>query len=102
MHYWALFTALIVFVVKYYTSVEMRKLERRLNRVKDDLHLAKEKLQQAQEKYNSVETEKQNMEGRVGRMKEVIEDIQMRLTSKEESDTEEVLISDNPPQARPF
>ena len=90
--FWALFAGVVVFGVKYYTSIEMRKLERRLNRVKDDLHLAKEKLQQAQEKYNSVETEETSMEGRVGRMKEVIEDIQMRMTAKDDGPDEELVV----------
>ena len=94
--YWAIFAAVVVFALKYYTSIEMRKLERRLNRVKEDLHLAKEKLQQAQDKYNSVETEETSMEGRVGRMKEIIEDIQMRMTGKDDGPDEEILVADSP------
>ncbi len=101
MHYWALFTAVVVFGVKYYTSIEMRKLERRLNKVKDDLHLAKEKLHQAQESQNGVQTEEQMFEERFRRIKETIEDIQMRLSAKDERETEEV-VADSAPPPRSF
>lgn len=102
MHYWALFTAIVVFGVKYYTSVEMRKLERRLNRVKDDLHAAKEKLQQAQQRQDNVQTEEALFEERLRSMKETIEDIQMRMTAKDRSDSDEVVISEGAPPPRTF
>ena len=44
MLYWLLFSLLGVFIVKYYTAVEMRKLERRLERVlhgAEDEHAAR-------------------------------------------------------------
>ena len=100
MHYWALFTAVIVFSVKYYTSVEMRKLERRLNKVKEDLHLAKDKHQQAQDSRDSVQKEEVLFEERVRRMKETIEDLQLRLTSKEEDGQEDVVVVDSAPPPR--
>jgi predicted nucleic acid-binding Zn-ribbon protein len=102
VHYWVLFTLLIVVVVKYYTAVEMRKLERRLEKVKEDLQMAKEKLQETQEKYNGIKSEEELYLERVTRMKEVIEDIQIRLTTKEDADAEEVVVSDGGPPPRAF
>ena len=95
MHYWALFAAVAVFGVKYYTSLEMRKLEQRLNTVKDDLHLAKEKLQQAQERLGTVQSEEELTQERIRCMKETIEDIHLRMTAKDESDSDEVLVTDS-------
>lgn len=100
MHYWALFTAIIVFGVKYYTSVEMRKLERRLNKVKEDLRLAKDKHQQAAERQDNVQKEEELFQERVRRMKETIEDLQLRLTSRDEEDQEEVVVVDSAPPPR--
>jgi hypothetical protein len=100
VHYWALFTAVIVFGVKYYTSVEMRKLERRLNKVKEDLHLAKDKHSQAQDGQNNVQKEEILFEERVRRMKETIEDLQVRLTSKDDDGQEEVVVVDSAPPPR--
>ena len=102
MHYWVLFTLLIVVVVKYYTAVEMRKLERRLEKVKEDLQMAKEKLHETQEKHNTVKSEEELYLERVTRMKEVIEDIQIRLTTKEDADSEEVVVVDGGPPPRAF
>ena len=95
MHYWALFTAVVVFGVKYYTSLEMRKLEQRLNAVRDDLHLAKEKHQQAQERLDTVQSEEELAQEPIRCMKETIEDIHLRMTAKDESDSDEVLVTDS-------
>ena len=100
MHYWALFTAIVVFGVKYYTSVEMRKLERRLNKVKEDLRLSKDRHQQAQDRMTSVKHDEEHFEERVRRIKETIEDLQLRLTSKDEADHEDVVVVDSAPPPR--
>ena len=101
MHYWALFTAVVVFGVKYYTSVEMRKLERRLGKVKEDLGLAKDRHQQAQDRADGVQKEEVLFEERVRRMKETIEDLQLRLTSKEDAGQEDsVMVVDSAPPPR--
>ena len=102
MHFWAIAVLLIVFGVKYYTSLEMRKLERRLEKVKDDLQSAKEKLQQAQERLSNVQQEEELFGTRQRAMKETIEDIQMRLTSKEESLGEDSVVADSAPPPRGF
>ena len=100
MHYWALFTTIIVFGVKYYTSVEMRKLERRLNKVKEDLHLAKQKHGQAQDSRNGVQKEEELFVERVRHIKETIEDLQLRMTAKQDTDGEDVVVVDSAPPSR--
>ena len=102
MLHWAASVLLIVFGVKYYTSIEMRKLERRLEKVKDDLQRAKEKLQQAQAGQASVQQEVEVFEERQRAMKETIEDIQMRMTSKGNSNAEDVVVADSAPPPRTF
>ena len=96
MHYWALLTAVEVFGVKYYTSLEMRKLEQRLNTVKDDLHLAKEKLQQTQERLGIVQSEDELAQEQLGFMNETIEDIQLRMTAKDDYVSDEVFVQTAP------
>jgi len=102
VHYWAISVLLIVFGVKYYTSVEMRKLERRLEKVKDDLQRAKEKLQQAQERQSNVQQEEEVFGARQRAMKETIEDIQMRMSAKEAAAAEDVVVADSAPPPRTF
>ncbi|GEM_PF-795718 len=102
VHYWALFSAVVVFGVKYYTSLEMRKLEQRLNTVKDDLHLAKEKLQQAQDRQMTVQSEEEHAQERLRCVKETIEDIHIRMTAKDVNESDEVGVADATPSSRTF
>ncbi len=85
MVFWVITTLVIVVVVKYYTANEMRKLEQRLGIVKDDLHSAKGRLHEVEKKQDTIKTEETDFEDRVRRIKEVIEDIQMRMSAKEEA-----------------
>jgi predicted nucleic acid-binding Zn-ribbon protein len=62
--------ALLALIVKYYTAVEMRKLERRLERVKEDLTAVKSKLADAQGDTNTSREEEDSFEERVRRIKE--------------------------------
>ena len=80
----------------------MRKLERRLQKAKNDLHQVKGRLQAAQDQSNSVEMEEHGFEERVRRTKETIEDMRTRLTAKEGDEEEKVIVSDGTPSARPF
>ena len=93
MYYWAVFTLLIVVVVKYYTAVEMRKLERRLETVKDDLQRVKRKLHEAQERQSEAEASEEAYTERFRRMKETIEDLQIRLSTQDELEGEAVVVS---------
>ena len=88
MYYWAVFTLLIVVVVKYYTAAEMHKLERRLERVKHDLQFVKQKLQDAQQHRSEAEAEEATYEDRFRRMLETIEDLQIRLSTSDEMEEE--------------
>ena len=85
MAFWVVTVLVIVVGVKYYTANEMRKLERRLGIVKEDLRSAKERLREVEKKQDTIKSEETEFEGRVSRTKEVIEDIQMRMSAKEEA-----------------
>ena len=84
MIFWAVFAAMAVFGVKYYTSVQMRQLERRMGSVKDELHSAKDNLQSAQQGQTDANTEEDAVVERGVRMREMIADIQDRLAAREE------------------
>ena len=90
MLFWVVCTGVVVLVVKYYTAAEMRKLEVRLGTVKEDLQSAKSRLQEAQDKQSAVKSEEDSFEDRVRRIKEVTEDLQLRLAAKEQIETEDV------------
>ena len=93
MMVYAMLALLGVFIVKYYTAVEMRKLERRLMRVKEDLIAVKSKLADAQGDTNESREEEEAFEERVRRIKETIEDLEIRLTTSKEEQENEVVVS---------
>ena len=95
MFYWVLFSLTGVFVVKYYTSVEMRKLERRLDRVKEDLTAVKGKLSEAQGDTSEAREDEDSHEERVRRIKETIEDLEIRLTTSTEEKDDQMMLSDS-------
>ena len=95
MVYWLLFSLTGVFIVKYYTSVEMRKLERRLERVKEDLTQVKGKLKDAQNDTSGAQEEEDSFEERVRRIKETIEDLEIRLTTATEEKDDQMVVSDS-------
>lgn len=97
MHYWVLFSLLIVVIVKYYTATEMRRLERRLETVKEELQRAKARLQEAQNGLDGANAQEELFVERVRKIKETIEDLQVRLTARYEADADGVLVSDSAP-----
>ena len=97
MLYWALFSLTGVFVVKYLTAIEMRKLERRLERVKEDLTQVKSKLSDAQGDTEMARDEEDAFEERVRRIKETIEDLEIRLTTAAEDREDQMMASDSAP-----
>ena len=94
---WTVCMLVFVVGVKYYTSLEMRKLERRLETVKNGLHQMKEKLHVAEERQHQVQAEEKGYEERMSVMREIIQDIQFRLTSEDELDVDGVMVSDGIP-----
>ena len=102
MAYWLLTTLAGVFAVKYYTAVEMRKLERRLERVKEDLTEVKSNLSDAQGDTNDAREREDSFEERVRRIKETIEDLEIRLTTSTEEREDQMLVSDSAPSVRTF
>ena len=77
-----IFLILFIAVIgaKYYTAIGTRNLERRLNRVKDDLEAAKQSLRDELQKQTEIGTQEELNEQRVRYMKELIHDIQIRLS----------------------
>ena len=102
MAYWLITTLAGVFIVKYYTAVEMQKLERRLERVKEDLTQVKSKLSDAQDDTNHAREDEDASEERVRRIKETIEDLEIRLRTSTEEREDQMTVSDSAPSARPF
>ena len=83
---WVVFSLAGVVLVKYYTSNEMHKLERRLATAKNDLHRIKRRYEEVQEERNEVAAEAALQEERIRSMKELIQDINIRLTARDASE----------------
>ncbi len=81
---WTLVAFLMVVGVKYYTSLEMRKLERRLEVVKNGLQQVKERLHDAQMRQKEVQSEESNFGDRMQTMKEIINDLQFRMSTSDD------------------
>jgi predicted nucleic acid-binding Zn-ribbon protein len=79
-----------------FTSLEMRKLERRLETVKSGLQQVKERLQNAQAGQKDVQKEESNFEDRLQVMKEIIHDLQYRMTNSD-SLSDKVVSDSMPP-----
>lgn len=88
---------LAVIGAKYYTAVGTRNLERRLNKVKDDLEAARQRLREERQKQSDIAEEEEHSELRVRYMKELIHDIQIRLTQTQEN-REEFIASQMEPK----
>ena len=73
---------------KYYTAIGTRNLERRLNRVKAGLEKARQELRQQKERQTQVSADEELAEMRVRFMKELMQDLQIRLTSSDSSNKE--------------
>ena len=86
---WVIAALALVVGVKYYTSLQMRNLEHRLNVVKDSLHEVKEMYSEAQTKQEEASEQEGHHEERIRSMKEIIQDIQMRLTSSDKPEETE-------------
>ena len=78
---WVIAALALVVGIKYYTSFQMRNLERRLNVVKDSLHETKGVYTEAQTKQEDAAVGENHHEERIRFMKEIIQNIQIRLTS---------------------
>jgi len=94
---WVLIMVVMVIGVKFYTATRMRDLERRLNEVKESLHEKKDEFNAAQTQQTEVQTEENGQTERIRLMKELIDDIQIRLTVSDQPDTELAVDSAGPP-----
>jgi hypothetical protein len=82
---WIVVSLLAVLAVKYYTSVGMRKLDRRLGAVKRDLERSKQKREAAQHDQGEASREEAVHEERIRAMKDIIRDLEYRLTISREA-----------------
>lgn len=85
---WVLCMVVVVIGIKFYTATRMRDLERRLNQVKEGLHEKKSEFDTAETRQAEVQVEENGHSERIRFMKELINDIQIRLTMNEEPDSE--------------
>ena len=85
---WVFFSLLGVVSVKYYTSMEMRKLERRLDTVKEDLRRAKAKFESAQRENEEIVAEEELCTERIRAMKDMMQDLNVRLIAAERPEEE--------------
>lgn len=82
--FWVIFGALGVVFTKYYTSVGSRKLHHRINTVKWDLDNARKRFKDIREiEFATAQDEEQDIQ-RVRFAKEVIDELQLRLTLSNE------------------
>jgi hypothetical protein len=65
---------------KYFTAIGTRNLERRLNRVKAGLEKSRQELREERDKQTRVSSDEELAEMRVRFMKELMQDLQIRLT----------------------
>lgn len=94
---WMLVSLLMVVGVKYFTATKMRDLERRLNRAKEGLQTKKEEYQSVLAQQEEVQTEEELHSERIRFMKELINDIGIRLQTSDEDQNELVVDSGSPP-----
>lgn len=93
MIFWVLAAMMSVIGVKYYTAIQVNKFEKRLNEVKDGLHEIKETFLEVQEQTRQTEEEEAIFVERIRVMKEMIEDLKMRLSFEEKPEEESILVS---------
>jgi len=77
---------LAVIGAKYYTALGSRNLERRLNRVQADLEAARQGLREERQRQEQIGGQEELNELRVRYMRELINDIQIRLTQGDPTD----------------
>ena len=91
--FWVILGAIAVLFSKYYTAVGSRKLHRRINKVKLDLEHSRNRLKEVrEEEYDTARAEELAIQ-RLRFAKEIIDDLQLRLTLSD--DSEPVVIADS-------
>ena len=85
--FYLLLSFAVVMSVKYYTSMRMGALEKRLRSVRGDLDRVKVQRKETEDEQNSMLDEELSCEDRIRSMKEIIEDLEYRMTiSKQEEE----------------
>ena len=80
MSIWVIGGLLTVAFIKYYTAIQMRNLNRRLNNLKADHRRYTEGLQKAQDRLDSIRAKEEHQVERIKKMKEIVMELSLRLT----------------------
>ncbi len=86
---WVAVALFAVVVVKYYTSFGKRKLEQRLISVKSGLVGARKRLKSAKDGLAEVTEEMEETEERINRMKEIMDDLGLRMQGQQQPEEKE-------------
>lgn len=78
-----LISLLVIVLTKYITSKQMARLTRRLEDAKTDLERVRAGLKKAQQEFDTAKEMTVLSEERIRHMKDLIQDIQIRLTQRE-------------------
>ena len=94
---WVLAMVVLVVGIKFFTATRMRDLEKRLNQVKEGLHQKRDALEVAMTHQTEVETEGEGHSERIRIMKELLNDMQIRVTINDVPKPEQMVDSEAPP-----
>ncbi len=83
MYMWVMISLAVVLVLKAYTSREIGKLLSRIYESRKALREVKEKRPAVAQRLAAVKHDQERMQFRVGQMKEVLDDLKIRLESAE-------------------
>lgn len=87
MYLWVIVSLIMVIAVKFYTARELANLERRLLAVKEALFAKRNQFQNTQDKQTEIQTQERDTVEQLVHMKEIIHDINIRLTHSDVSES---------------
>ena len=90
--FWLIISSLGVIFVKYYTSVGSRKLHHRINKVKYDLITTRRRLKEVRGEGYDIAQEEELAIQRVRYMKEMIDDLHLRIAMNSEESSSSLVI----------
>ena len=80
---WVFVSLFCIVLVKFWSSKQSAKLNRRLDQARRDLVRVKKRLRDAEENLDEVKREMEGHEERISYMRSLIEDIHVRLAQRE-------------------
>ena len=82
---WLLLGFILVTAIKYATSVQMKKLERRMKIVREEMQRASANMKIVQERLQEAQTQEKTAAVQIQTVKDVIEDLEYRLSLNKEA-----------------